>query len=412
MKIKASAAVAAALTLCAGLTACGGGDDEVKSDSAGLTGDPVQVMSIIATGTNGANYMPELVAARASVRAINERGGINGRPLELLYCNEQNEANAAERCAREAVAKKVVAVVAYSSARGAAQVHTILDAAGIPILAGQGLTGEDFTSPLAFSVDGGSIVAFTLCGSALAAGGAEVIGMTRADLDAAAALEPLTQAGIKGAGATDSKQVVKIPQAATDFTSYVRTLSDAGVQGVVSALAEPQQIQLLQTGAQSDSGLKVCADQANMDPSTLRDLGKVADNYYAAGLPPLTEDSKVPGVAEFIEDLAAQEKAGDDDAALELSRASAFRGWEGPRMVERLAKSIDGDVTSKSLVAALRKESALEVDMFGTVDFTKPGTLQPAIRNTSGYLTKWDSGSQSFQLLQDEPVDALPMVTG
>jgi ABC-type branched-subunit amino acid transport system substrate-binding protein len=411
MRMRSTAALAATVVLCAGITGCGG-DDSSADSTAGLTGESIKLMSIIATGTNGANYEPELAAARASVRAINERGGIGGRPLELLYCNEQNEATAAEECARQAAEEEVVAVVAYSSARGAAQVHTILEAAGIPILAGQALSGQDFSAPLAFNVDGGAVVAFTLCGSALAAGGAEVLGMTRADLDSAAALEPLTRAGILGAGAEDSGQVIKIPQTATDFSSYVRTLDDAGVQGVISALAAPQQIQLLQTGAQIGDGLRVCADQANMEAKSLRDLGDVAGNFYAAGLPPLTKDSEVPGVAEFVEELKAEEDAGDADAAFDLSRASAFRAWEGPRMLERVASSVQGPLTAASLVSALQQNSALEVDMFGTVDFTTPGTLQPAIRNTSGYLTRWDPESESFQLLHDEPVDALPMIKG
>ncbi len=53
--------------------------------------------------------MPAMATAYA--KWINKHGGINGRKLKVLTCNDHNTNVSAAKCAREAVAKNVVAVV-------------------------------------------------------------------------------------------------------------------------------------------------------------------------------------------------------------------------------------------------------------------------------------------------------------
>ncbi|MDQ0691404.1 ABC transporter substrate-binding protein [Arthrobacter sp. W4I7] len=399
------AATSAALML----TACAGGSAAEES-SGGLKGEPIKLMSITPTDTSGANFPAELNAARASVRAINARGGIDGRPLELLYCNQKNEATASEACARKAVDEGVLAIVAYFASRGATQVHDILEAAGIPILAGNPVGSEDFTSPIAFNVDGGTLSGYALCPTNLKLDGATTHAMVRADVDAAAGQEPVVAAGVKGANLHDSGMIVKIPQTATDFSGYVRQLQAAGVDAVTAALAEPQAIQLIQTAESLGTNLMVCGSTQSMSTDSLKKLGKAADRFHSADFPPLTSDSKDEHVQAFIKDLAAEEAAGNKAAALEKSGAPAFRGWEGPRIVERVAPKVKGELNAKSFMEALRTETALDADMFGTVDFSTPGLAQPSVRNYHGWLTRWDSGAGSTKLVSPEPADALPML--
>jgi branched-chain amino acid transport system substrate-binding protein len=405
--VAASAAVTAMLA--STLAACGS-DSETASPDGGLKGEPIKVMSILATGTTGQNYDSNLASTRASVRAVNARGGIDGRPLELVYCNEQNDAAAAEQCARDAVKKKVVAVVGYSSPRGAAAIHAILDPASIPVLAGGPVTETDFTSPLAYNVDGGVVSAFPACGTALADAGSKVQGIVRTDVDSAASLEPLIGAGIAGAGAKNSGVIIKVPANAADFSGFVRTLDDAGVTGVTSAIAEPLLVQLLQTANQLGVDLKVCTSQDAIKPNTLKDLGEAAGNLYTAGLPPAVKDSPAPGVDTYFKELKAETDAGGKNAGADEISANDLRGWEGPRMIERVASTIKGDVTGETLVAALNQQTAYDADMFGTIDFTKPGALQPSLRNYSAYLAKWSVKDGNYVLTQDDPVNSLALL--
>lgn len=56
--------------------------------------------------------------AKAYARWINKGGGINGRKLNVITCNEQNDSVRAAECARRAVKEDVAAVVGSYSQYG------------------------------------------------------------------------------------------------------------------------------------------------------------------------------------------------------------------------------------------------------------------------------------------------------
>ncbi|THJ65191.1 ABC transporter substrate-binding protein, partial [Candidatus Frankia alpina] len=146
----ARAGLAAALA--ALVVACGGGSDGASGSAAAskpaAKGSPVKLMIIAPTGTAGTNY-PEMVAAtRAAVRGVNARGGIGGRPVELVHCNERNDATAAKKCAQQAVDSGVLAVV--SEVSGAGGIMPILQNAGIPSIGSADISadGSELSSPV------------------------------------------------------------------------------------------------------------------------------------------------------------------------------------------------------------------------------------------------------------------------
>lgn len=53
------------------------------------------------TAATSAPGMPAM--AQAYARWVNSQGGINGRPLNVLTCNEKNDTVAAAKCAKRAV---------------------------------------------------------------------------------------------------------------------------------------------------------------------------------------------------------------------------------------------------------------------------------------------------------------------
>lgn len=92
--------------------------------------------------------------ARAYARWINAHGGINGRKLKVLTCDDHNDSLAAAKCATSAVKQNVVAVVGSYSQYGDSYLPT-LESAGIPYIGGYGVTTSEFTSPLSYPVNGG-----------------------------------------------------------------------------------------------------------------------------------------------------------------------------------------------------------------------------------------------------------------
>ncbi|MBT2384923.1 ABC transporter substrate-binding protein, partial [Streptomyces sp. ISL-11] len=157
----ATAAAAVSAVLLAG---CGG-----LPGSSGGSREPITVMAWAPMGTRTADMagMPAMAAAYA--RWVNEAGGIHGRELKVITCDERDDSVAAAECARRAVREKAVAVVGSYSRHGRAMLSP-LEASGTPFIGGYGVTDEEFTSPLSYPVNGGSAALLAGSGHQLAAG--------------------------------------------------------------------------------------------------------------------------------------------------------------------------------------------------------------------------------------------------
>lgn len=108
-------AVAAVAAVAFALTACGSSDTEEQAQndpapSNRATGEPV-LLGFVNTD-EGALAAPEITtAAKAAADYLNDNGGINGRPVELVTCSTNGSPESSSKCANELISKKVVAVL-------------------------------------------------------------------------------------------------------------------------------------------------------------------------------------------------------------------------------------------------------------------------------------------------------------
>lgn len=202
---------AGAMAVCASLTAgCG-----VVPGVPGGSGDgPVTVMTWAPQHTRTAD-MPGMPAmAQAYARWINADGGIGGRELRVITCNDHDDTVSAAACAQRAVQEDVTAVVGSYSRHSRAFLSP-LEAAGIPYLGGFGVTEDEFTSPLSYPVNGGRPALFAGLGRQLA-GECGPVALIRPDTVAGDDLPVLLDAGPTAGGhpaALDQR-------AADDATEY------------------------------------------------------------------------------------------------------------------------------------------------------------------------------------------------
>src|SRR5262245_5047908 len=140
-------AVLAALALVA--AACGGDDDDDDADAIATTtipaptGPPIYIMTV-QSYDSGANAM--LAGLRAAILAQNQpgKGGINGRPLELLWCdalldaNKQRDNNLESKCIRDNLAKNPVVLTGHLIVNAGAR--DLIEPTGIPEVGGLGTT--------------------------------------------------------------------------------------------------------------------------------------------------------------------------------------------------------------------------------------------------------------------------------
>ncbi|MBV1945785.1 ABC transporter substrate-binding protein [Streptomyces sp. BV129] len=221
-----AARYAGALAACAALTAgCG----TVPGTGGAADDGTVRVMTWAPENTGATNKPGMPATARAYAKWINRHGGVGGRSLTVLTCNEHNDSVGAAKCARRAAAEHVVAVVGSYSQFGDSFLAP-LESAGIPYIGGYGVTSDEFTGPYSYPVNGGQPALLAGLGQALA-GKCGPVALVRPDSIAGDELPALLDSGLKAGGHASAADQL----AAEDATEYGRETDRA----LGSATADP-----------------------------------------------------------------------------------------------------------------------------------------------------------------------------
>ena len=96
------------------LAACGSS----SSGSGGSTGGgdgPIKIMGIFDLSNTQGTQQKWANAVVAAVKAINAKGGVKGRDMQVITCNSNLNANNSAACGRQAVADKVIATMGFAS---------------------------------------------------------------------------------------------------------------------------------------------------------------------------------------------------------------------------------------------------------------------------------------------------------
>jgi branched-chain amino acid transport system substrate-binding protein len=126
------------------LATCGGESAEMtvmsgSTDTSGgqLTGDPIKVGAIVsATGNNSPLGEPERKVLEMMETAINDSGGVMGRPLDIVIEDDKSDAKEAATAATRLIdQEKVVAIIAATGSPSTLAVKEITAAQGIPQMA-------------------------------------------------------------------------------------------------------------------------------------------------------------------------------------------------------------------------------------------------------------------------------------
>ncbi|MGV9556782.1 ABC transporter substrate-binding protein [Streptomyces sp. NPDC003401] len=361
---------AGALVACASLAVgCG----LVPGAAGGSGNGPIVVMTWAPEGTAATNKPGMPAFARAYARWINANGGLNGRELEVLTCNDHNNGVDAAKCARQAVKAGAVAVIgSYSQHSESFLPH--LEGAGIPYIGGYGVTNAEFTSPLSYPVNGGQPVLLAGLGKELAAGCGRVA-LVRPDTIAGDTLHAMLDAGLTAGG--HEKAVDQL--AAEDAAEYsvqaeaslkeVTATGRAGTAGkgdsgcVVPALGD-------RTGTFMDSFRRVREDYPDVSTATV--LGSVDqtvinstggassafEGAYVTGWYPVASDPRWDPMKKVISESAFS------DTRIDPSDTGVQTTWIAYTVFREVVESLGGDaVTADTVTGAL--DDGLRIDTGG-----------------------------------------------
>ncbi|MFF7869024.1 ABC transporter substrate-binding protein [Streptomyces qaidamensis] len=337
---------------CASLLAgCG----VVPGTTGDVGADTITVMTWAPQSTKATNKPGMPAFAHAYARWINAKGGINGRKLNVLTCNDHNDSVAAAKCARRAAKENVVAVVG-SYSQYADSFFPSLEGAGIPYIGGYGATNAEFTSPLSYPVNGGQPALLAGLGSALAECGP--VALIRPDTIAGDQLPPLLDSGLKAGGHRASND----QRAAEDATEYdaqaeraLRTTStDRADQGcVVPALGD-------RNGTFMDSFRRAREDYpevrtatvlGSVDQTVIDATGGASGPYegsYITGWYPVASDPRWDGMKRVIREQAF------GDNRIDPADAGVQTTWIAYTVFRQVVESLgDGEVSADTVAEAL-----------------------------------------------------------
>jgi branched-chain amino acid transport system substrate-binding protein len=304
VRVLAGAAIAGlALTGCSAEAAEEATPGRAATPLAGLTGEPITVMTIgnwtqPAIGT--AN--PEFPAgAQAAAAAVNAAGGIDGRPIDVIVCSDELSADTARQCARDAVEQGVVAVVGLQTTNETT-ILPILEAAGIPAIGVSPFTEIGLTSPVSFPDTSGFV------GQTLGMG----LQLARAGADDVSAIVPGGLGGIAtevgdavGVGASSDGAnytgLVQIPAKSADLSPAVASATENGAS--VAGFAGDEAAFLTAMRSLAPDSM-ISTFPFNLTDSVIESAGAAAEGVMGVdGIVPPSADTE--GTAQYKEDLAA-----------------------------------------------------------------------------------------------------------
>ncbi|GGT76997.1 ABC transporter substrate-binding protein [Streptomyces coeruleorubidus] len=325
----------------------------------GTTGDagddPITVMTWAPEDTKATNKPGMPAFARAYARWVNAKGGINGRKLNVLTCNDHNDSVAAAKCARRAAKENVVAVVG-SYSQYADSFFPSLEGAGIPYIGGYGITNAEFTSPLSYPVNGGQPALLAGLGSALADCGP--VSLIRPDTIAGDQLPPLLDSGLKTGGHSPSRD----QRAAEDATEYDghadlalrTTTTDAENEGcVVPALGDRNStfMDSFRRAREEYPDVRTATVLGSVDQTVIDATGGASGPYegsYITGWYPVASDPRWDAMKRVIKEEAF------DDNRIDPADAGVQTTWIAYSVFHKVVESLGGgEVTADTVAEAL-----------------------------------------------------------
>ncbi|MBV9660748.1 MAG: ABC transporter substrate-binding protein [Acidimicrobiales bacterium] len=237
-RFRAGFAATSALVLVFTTAACSSSKKTASSSTTthsgpALSGTPVKGTAIYDLGTQTA--VDDQEGIKVGVAAVNAAGGINGHPLDISVCTDNEDPNGAAACARTATSdSSVLAIVGTGTSYGAS-VDPILTAAGMASVGNSTYVAADFSCTVCFNDATGG---FSSIGSAVAAVktlNAKRIGVPYIDLPAGATLAPTVDKLVKPLGA-QSVGVIPVPVTAADVTPQAAAEGAAKPDAIIDGL--------------------------------------------------------------------------------------------------------------------------------------------------------------------------------
>jgi branched-chain amino acid transport system substrate-binding protein len=379
---------------------------ELLGPDDAASGEPVKIGMVSDGTTQAFDAADELRAAAAAVEYWNaHRGGVGGRPIELVTCETGGDPAGATDCANQMVEQDVVAVAQSQSAVGDS-LWEPLHAAGIPTMSfqtsSQGALLDDQTS---FAIVNPLTTLFGLPITVARDEGADKVAFVLIDVpQAVQALETLGPPIMDQAGL--DYDVFRVPPGTADMTSQMQQVVDSGA-GVVQVTGNDAFC------IAAFNGLNAVGYQGK-----IATLGQCITNATRDG---------VPGdVLDGIEVASSVAMGATDDPTYQLYQAvmttygddvhhvddpTAMGGYTVMAALATALDGITGDITPETVTTTIKAMPPTELPGGGGVTFQCNGTIStllPAVCTNEWLQTSLDADGQFTDYKKIDSTDILP----
>jgi ABC-type branched-subunit amino acid transport system substrate-binding protein len=360
----AGLALVAALALV--LSACASGTSGSGSGGGAASGDTIKVMTWAPLQSQLTNYPAITEAATTYGKYINDKGGINGKKLEVLTCDEGGTPNKASDCARKAIQEKVVAVISSFGYTGDATIP-LLKGANIAMFGGCCSNAvADLTSSNAFLMGNGPAYGAALVQHAVD-DGKKKIALVAID-GAQSYLEPAENA-LKANGLKPHKTVI-LPATAQDLSPQASQALADGTDAVVMFVNADSIKTFVTAYKQIGSTARIYGPQGNLTEDVVSGFGNLSDGWVTGNS---YADINAPVWDDFRASLTKY-KAQD----ISYNGLDGLGAWAGYTAFTDIVSKMDGPITSQTFLDAAGKASKVDTGgMTAPIDFTKEWTDGP-----------------------------------
>jgi len=353
------------------VAACGDDDDdggggggattsEETTAAAKPTGEPIVVYTFADVNTQGPQYKNIAETARIYGEWINANGGIDGRPLEVRFCDLKGTPTDATACARKAVADKAVAVVGSFSFTGDAILPTLEKGDVTYFGMCCPISAAEYTSAASYPMGNQPLYAVGLVKRAKEDNCQNITGVI---IQGAETFKPLMDNAAKSVG-TKVNKYVTLPATARDYSPQVAQATD-GADCLVMIVSETSLIAWMPAFAQSGSDARQYGPQGNLNEKSVKGFEEVTDSDVVAGMYP---DISLPQWKDYRDALEkySADKEQDYNSLGGMGTWAAYEGFT------QVVKGLGDDITNTSFKEAVK---TAKIDLPGKVpplDFSKP----------------------------------------
>lgn len=364
--------------------------ESTEGTTAPASGEPIRV----AIYGSPQNIAAQEIAANAAIAVVNEQGGINGRPIELVTCDNENDPNKSTECARRfADDPSIIATVGIVSNFGG-DTNPIFEQADLAGIGTAPVTAGDYASPIVFPTSISSLGNIAMAALLYDQLDAQRVGLLLVDVPGSVALEGLVTEHVMSPRGTQVAATGIVPLTAADLTPQAAALADT--DGLALFVGQDLAIRFIQAARQQGYAGPI------VQPA-------LAASIVEESLAGFTEDLYITSVYNWNspgwERMLSEIEATGEEMTIPDAQGHA---WLSVQLFAHVARTLE-TVDRPSIVAAMNELSEFDTEGMtaSPLDFTVEGEAlggnAPNIRPELQYVFGYQYQDGEFVRISDEP---------